>query len=227
MSPPTRRTLLQSAGLAVVAFAGCLDDTSVDPPAAATQQPSGPSATATGTEPPVTDTEPETPEPTRAQGEPISARERYIDGAAYTYLPDENAVRYVSAHHHTNHGAVENGSEPERAPVYDTVSFERWGRVRCASTAADAVTTTTAERLGRDGLDASVGTTSRGGVPTVVVARTITYDRQGRRVSQTEVPFDALARTAPQWVDTTVSLAGREYDTTVPVWVRVMEQWQQ
>lgn len=228
MSLLSRRTLLQSAGLAVAAFAGCLGDTSVDPPAAATAHstPTPPTAHSTPTARTSTATEPSTPEPTRARGEPISTRARYVDGEEYTYLPDENAVQYVSAFRHTNRKTVENGSGPEREPVYDTMSFERWGRVRCASVAADAVTATTTDRLDHDELDASVGVTSRGGVQTVVVARTITYDRQGNRVSAIEVPFDSLVATAPRWVETTVSLAAREYSTTVPVWVTCFEQWQ-
>ncbi|WP_136589592.1 hypothetical protein [Salinigranum halophilum] len=228
MSPTSRRTLLQTTGLAVAGFAGCLGGTTLDAPTAGTptrQPTTDTSSTAAVTDRPPTEDAPTTPEPTRPRGDPVSAREAYVDGEAYTYLPDEDAVRYVSAYEHGNHEAVENGSAPEREPVYDTVSFERWGRVRCASVASDAVAETTAERLGHDELDASVGITSRGGVPTVVVARTVTYDRQGSRVSATEVPFDDLVAAAPRWVDVTVSLASREYETTVPVWARVFEQW--
>ncbi|AUV83207.1 hypothetical protein C2R22_17440 [Salinigranum rubrum] len=230
MSPTSRRSLLHTVGVAVATLAGCLGGTSVDPPAAATAE-STPSTATTAKSDPTTTTRqpsgPTMPEPTRPRGEPISTREAYVDGEEYTYLPEENAVEYVSAYRHTNHEAVENGSAPEREPVYDTVPFERWGRVRCASVAASTVAETTADRLGHAELDASVGITSRGGVPTVTVARTITYDRQGNRVSATDVPFEDLVAAAPRWVETTVSLAGREYETTVPVWVRAFEQRQQ
>lgn len=227
---PSRRSVLHTTGAAVAALAGCLSDTSIDPPAAATAESTSPNPTTAESEPTTTTrptSGPATPQPTRARGEPISTRETYVDGEEYTYLPEERAVQYVSAYRHTNHEAVENGSKPERKPVYDTVSFEHWGEVRCASVAATAVAETTAERLGHEELDASVGVTSRGGVPTVVVSRTVTYDRQGNRISATDVPVDELAATAPQWVEATVSLAGRQYETTVPIWVTFFEQWQQ
>jgi hypothetical protein len=101
-------------------------------------------------------------------------RETYVDGERYTALPDENAVRFVSAYKHANHGAVKNDSKPEQEAVYDTVSFGRWGRVRCASIAADAVAETIAERLGHEELDASAGVTSRYDGLAVVVVRTVT-----------------------------------------------------
>jgi hypothetical protein len=229
VSPTSRRSLLQTTGLAVAAFTGCLDRTALDAPTAGTptRQRTTDTSAATVTTRPPTEEASETPEPTRPRGDPVSARETYVDGERYTSLPDENAVRVVSAYEHTNHEAVKNGSKPEQEAVYDTVSFERWGHVRCASIAADAVTETTAERLGRDELDASVGVTSRYGGLAVVVARTVTYDRQGNRVSATEVPFEDLVATAPRSVDATVSLATREYETTVPVWTTFFEQWQQ
>ncbi len=230
---PSRRAVLHAVGLTAVSLAGCLGDTSVDPPVAATaeapQSTTSESTPVTTTRRPSESTAPDstTPRPTRPRGKPVSTRRAYVDGEEYTYLSEENAVQYVSAYRHTNREAIENGSKPEREPVYDTVSFERWARVRCVSVAASAVAETTAERLGRAELDASVGVTSRGGVPTVVVSRTITYDRQGNRVFATDVPFEDLVAVAPRWVETTVSLATQEYETTIPVWVRVFEQWQQ
>ncbi|WP_152039876.1 hypothetical protein [Salinigranum salinum] len=229
MPATTRRTVLGAASVAVATLAGCLGTETVDPPVAERRESTttaAASTTATEREPVERD-DPATPEPTRPRGAPISVRERFTDGDSYTYLEDRNVVRYVSAYRHANREAVENGSASEREPVYDTMSFERWGEVRCASTAANAVGETTAERLGHEELDASVRVGSRGGVLAVVVARTVTYDRQGNRISATEVPFDDLVAAAPRRVDATVSLAGREYDTTVPVWATYFEQWQQ
>ncbi|WP_380677384.1 hypothetical protein [Salinigranum sp. GCM10025319] len=238
--PSTRRALLRAAGVAAaVAVTGCLGG--VDAPAARTETRAtrstadGDAASPTA---PRTETNPDrapatgertpggtpTPDPTRADGEPISTREAFVDGDEYTYLNDSNAVRYVSAYRHTNREAIENGSAPEREPVYDTIPFARWGRTRCASAAATAVAETTADRLDRAELTASVGITSRHGDLSVLVVRTVTRDRDGDLVSRTEESFDDLVTAAPRTVDATVTLADREHESTVPVWVEFRER---
>ena len=241
--PSTRRGLLRAAGVAAaVATTGCLGG--VDAPAARTatrtfstadgdaMSPTEPRGEMTSERAPTTaestgertpDGTP-TPEPTRAQGEPITTREAFVDGDEYTYLNDSNAVEYVSAYRHTNHDAVENGSAPEREAVYDTIPFARWGRTQCANVAATAVAETTAERLDRAELTASVGITSRHDDLSVFVARTVTRDRDGDLVSRTEESFDDLVAAAPRAVDAAVTLAGREHETTVPVWVEFHER---
>ena len=241
--PSTRRAVLRAAGVAAaIATTGCLGG--VDAPAARTASRTFSTADGDAASPTTSSTEttservpttaespgertPEgtpTPDSTRAQGGPISTRETFVDGDEYTYLNDSNAVEYVSAYRHTNREAIENGSAPEREPVYDTIPFARWGRTRCASVAATAVAETTAERLDRAELTASVGITSRHDDLSVFVARTVTRDREGDLVSRSEESFDDLVAAAPRTVDAAVTLADREHESTVPVWVEFHER---
>jgi hypothetical protein len=160
-----------------------------------------------------------TPEPTTGEGRPVTV-ERTVTDDGLTYLNETDEVRYVAAYRHTNRDEVENGSEPEREPVYETVPFERWARTECASVAAAAVGETLEERLGQS-LDAvSTGISSGDEGPVVTVAHTVTRDREGDVESRPSVAFDRLVSVTPASADATIVFEGHRHSETIPVRVR-------
>ena len=163
------------------------------------------------------------PDPTRAEGEPVSTHETYTDGEEYTYLRETEEVRYVAAYRHADQDEAANGSAPsEREPLYETTAFENRGETRCASVGAAAARNAVTERLDGD-VGASVGVSARDDDLSIVVRCGVTRDRDGNVVDRTDATLAELVASGPRTVDASVSLAGRVYESSVPVFVEWRE----
>lgn len=209
-----RRALLAAAWSAAATAAGCLGtpgDGPDDRPADGGPDDERADAGA-GASP--TDDVPASRGPERGQADPIDARQVETDDEV-TYLPGEDAVRYVAAWRHDG----ESG-EPTREPVYETAPFEEWAATRCASAAASAAADHAAEALDTDevggGISASPPTD---GVAAVVSVATV-IDREGEVVRGTDVEFEALLAATPRTVAATYVLDEREREREVPVFAR-------
>lgn len=159
--------------------------------------------------------------PTPGEADPISVSKTVED---VTYVPENETVRIVAAYRHTNHEAVENGSEPlEREPVYEEIPWERWAGTECSHVAGEAVAERLTETFGEDhGASVGVGSRRIDGPP-VVVEYAVTYGRDGEKVGETNVVFDRLVAATPRAVTATVTLDGRTATRTVSTGVRRVE----
>lgn len=159
---------------------------------------------------------PEDVEPIRGQSDPVAVEETVTDGDL-TYLPDEDAVQYVTGQRVTNADAVEKGAPPEREPVYETVPFDEWAAVESAGVAAGHVSEFARDVFGRDvRLRASAVSRADGKVVTLDFVSTCYADGETRAPSLT---LDGVADLTPSAVTVSVSLDGRTSEQTVPVFV--------
>ncbi|WP_459191855.1 hypothetical protein [Halosimplex sp. J119] len=127
------------------------------------------------------------------------------------YLQSSDSVRYVKAWRHSNHEEVENGSSPEREPVYGIMSFETWGRIQCSSTAADGVWTVLKERT-TDSLDGvHTGSDTSDDQIQITVMRTTTIGRDGTVEAEPSIPLERLDAIAPEGASVEITFANRSY----------------
>lgn len=154
-----------------------------------------------------------------AEGEPVSVTAT-AESEDAEYLPEENAVRYVAAWRHANPDEVENGSPPEREPVYETVPFEQWMAVESTSVAAQRAVDAVSERLDAAPRGVSFGVTKRYDEPRVLASREVLYDVEGNVKARPNVAFERLVAVTPTRVRVTLSFGGRRTTRTVPAVVR-------
>lgn len=133
----------------------------------------------------------------RGEGPRIEAAED-VNGDDVKYIPETNEVSYVAGWSH---------SEGE---VWETVSFETWGKIETARIASKAVRQYVSEKADLDNWDdLMVGRTSRTGKHVVLV----------RRTTDEEMTFDELLSITPAQVSSTMRLSGESYSAEVPVFV--------
>ncbi|SDM39630.1 hypothetical protein SAMN04487949_1521 [Halogranum gelatinilyticum] len=155
-------------------------------------------------------------EPIRGQSNPVAVEETVV-GDDLTYLPDEDAVRYVTGQRVTNGDAVEKGAPAEREPVYETVPFGEWAAVKAAEAAASHVSEFARDVFGRDvGLRASAATRNGKRVVALDLVSTCYADGETRTPS---VTLDGVAELTPSAVEVSLSLDSRASERTVPVFV--------
>ena len=223
----SRRRLLSALALSA-SFSGCLGRT---PPAADGSGPTNtPTETTESATPSTTTTEPVSTETTmddgtratkRATGEPTSV-ERTVEDEDLEYLPETDEVRYVAAYRHTNHEEVENGSKPEREPVYETVPFDRWARTECLSIGAKGVNDALDERLDgeTEGISAGFGRIDGESESRIGVWIETALNRAGEITATPSSGFEEVVAATPRTVEVTFSFAGEERTCTEPVFVR-------
>ncbi|WP_132059595.1 hypothetical protein [Halorussus amylolyticus] len=138
------------------------------------------------------------------------------------YIAANDTVRYVAAYRHSNPDEVENGSEPEREPVYEHVPFEEWVETECASVGAERVNEAMSERLG-DAEGVSAGVTNDDGELKIFVAHETTLNRDGDVISEPNVSYDRVRQVAPERAEVTLTLSGRSRSCVVSVATREQE----
>lgn len=192
----SRRHLVVSLGTAfLIPQSGCL---------------SGDSATETDQESPLSSSPTATRVPISVSNGSLVVNRTITD--EYTeYLQDRDSVRYVQRWKHTNHENVENGSQPEREPVYGVRPFDEWGRIQCSSTAIDGVWTAIQERTttSLDGIH--VGSKTSGEPIQITVARTTTLDRDGDVKDEPEISHERLDAITPDDAAITITFENRSY----------------
>lgn len=169
----------------------------------------------------VTDDPPSMPDskgPVRGQSDADVETEGVEDDENVEYLPEEDAVRYVSAWRTTNPTELEE--PPEREPVYDTVPFERWGKTNCVTAAARAAADHAAAELGVAELGSGVSFGIDGRDRAAFVSISTLYDREGDVISEPSVEFDALVAATPATVHATYRLEDQEYALEAPIYVQ-------
>lgn len=241
---PSRRSIL--AGLGLVALAGCMGPTAEqngdggagaragDPAGnASADQTTGAgngtdAAENNATEGDTDTSDDESPEPTLQSRGPVPA-EKDVVPAVRTEEDDENVeltgngtVRFVAAWRGTTptDGQGSDGP-PEREPVYETTPWEDWVELRTVPAAQRKAAAYAAEELGVDGLSGATSAAIDGGEGLdAVVSTTTMLNRDGDVVSEPKVAFEDLVAATPRAVDVTYVLDDREYETTVPIYVR-------
>lgn len=227
-----RRTFLTSASAAALPLlGGCVarapgtsrDGSSAD---SANESEGG---TAVGTESTVVTDDPpsvtDSKGPVRGQSDVDVETEAVEDDENVEYLPEEDAVRYVSAWRTTNLTELEE-EPPEREPVYDTVPFDRWGKTNCVTAAARAAADHAAAELGAEAIGSGVSFGIEGRDRAAFVSISTVLDREGDVVSEPSAEFDALVATTPATVHATYRLEDQEYALEAPIYVQhdVMRQ---
>lgn len=239
-----RRSILASLGL--VALAGCMGPTAEqngdgdagaragDPAGNAsadqtTEAGNGTDAAAENPSDGDTDADgDETQDPALESRGPVRA-ENDVVPSVRTEEDDENveltgngSVRFVAAWRGTTptDGGDSDGP-PEREPVYETTPWEDWVELRTVPAAHRKAAAYAADELGVDGLSGATSSAIDGGEGLdAVVSTTTTLNRDGEVVSEPEVAFEDLVAATPRAVEVTYVLADREYETTVPIYVR-------
>ncbi len=158
-------------------------------------------------------------------GDPVSANAT-VERDTVEYLESEDAIRYVAAWRHTNQDEIENGSEPEREPVYETVPFAEWAETECPSAGLTRMNGVLSSRLDEPVEGVSVGITTENGTVVIVVEHATLYDRSGARISTPSVSFDRLASATPERVSITLTIENRTTSCTAPVVVQSIEMHQ-
>ena len=214
----SRRRLLSALALSAP-FGGCLARAPrADRGTETTESTVG---TPTTTEPTRTETTMNDPyETKRAIGEPTSV-EKTVEDENLEYIEETDEVRYVAGWRAPSDEAIENGSKPEREPVYDTVPFERWARVECLSIGAKAVYGALGERLdgGTKGLSVGFGRVEGQSESRIHVSVETLLDREGDVISEPSVEFEEIVAATPRTVEVTFSFAGKERSCTEPAFV--------
>jgi len=144
----------------------------------------------------------------RATGEPISV-EREITDEGYSYDPASDTVTWPRE-------SVDEGP-------YETEPFEAWADRRSARVGSDVVLPTINDRLETD--MSGIGKAVSGEWFGLVISVTIgtSYDRDGDVRSEPTVSKAALIDAAPRTVHVTISLEGREFARSVPVFVEEVD----
>lgn len=155
-------------------------------------------------------TRPQSRKPVRCRGEPISAERTVTDEPGYEddmkYFPSNETIRYV---------AMMNSDGPAG---YETISFEEWGSIECTEAGLEKVREVMADRLDSDEFGSAMGTppgffSSDELVITLEIATRV----KDEETVTPALSLSKLADVAPKSVDATVSLDGKEYSRTVPV----------
>lgn len=194
----SRRHALRAIAAVGAAIAGCLGE----PPTEG-----GAQATTTGAGSRVR----------RGEASPVTV-ETTVDRDGIEYLEDGDAVRYVAAYRAPENFTATDGP-PTRTPVYETVAFEEWAEVECASAGSTRVVEAVRSRV--DGGSAiSGGVTSRDNTTVILVIHQTLLDVEGNVLSEPDVGFDRLVAAAPRSVAVELRLEEREHACTVPVYVR-------
>lgn len=222
-----RRALLSALGTTATAgLAGCIGDYPSASPAPETD------GSATTTEPDATETDTSTtdtatPETTteespsdfvRCRGESVSVERSVTDEPGYDednreYFPENETIRYVAAR---------SRGEPA---AFETISFDEWASIECASAATERAREVTADRLGTDEFGSGTGVPPEiADTEDLVVRLTVSTRVEGGETVETPtLSRDELADAAPRSVEATVSLEGDEFSRTVPVFARHVE----
>ena len=220
-----RRALLSATGALLGSLCGCLAgpgqrsraDSGNSSGATPSPAPDTSSPTATPTDGPAS--RPDGSGPTRGEADPITT-EAVEASENVEYVQAEHAVRYVAAWRHTNQEAVADGAEPEREPVYETIPFEQWARTECVSAAATAAAGHAGDALGTDAVGSGITSTVEGRELAAVVSVETVLDRDGNRVHEAPVAFDALVAATPATVDVTYRFGEQAAQRSVPVYAR-------
>lgn len=122
------------------------------------------------------------------------------------YFPSNETIRYV---------AMMNSDGPAG---YETISFEEWGSIECTEAGLEKVREVMADRLDSDEFGSAMGTppgffSSDELVITLEIATRV----KDEETVTPALSLSKLADVAPKSVDATVSLDGKEYSRTVPV----------
>ncbi|MFC4449941.1 hypothetical protein [Halorussus aquaticus] len=155
----------------------------------------------------------------RGRADPVSV-EGEVERDAVEYLPENDAVRYVSAWVHSDHEAFVAGENTEREPRYATTPFDEWAPTECAHVGARHVLEVVRTRLERGSDDVSYTVGTENGSKVIYMTYSTTYGRNGSVFSEPSVDHDGLVEATPQSVTATISIDGRNHTETVPVIVK-------
>lgn len=145
-----------------------------------------------------------------------------VDSENVTYYPSNETVRYIKAWDHANHAAVENGSAPDRVPVYGYVSYSEWARIECVAVTAKGTRAVLKQRLDTEdetrlkGISVTYHSYGKA-TGEVTVRRVTTLDRNGEVVFEPNVTYERVKRVTPSNAETTVLLEDRDHTCTVPI----------
>lgn len=229
-----RRALLTSAGLALsMPLTGCLDTDGAIRPENNTSTPTQTLSeieTTTRTDHSQQGTAcgsvPESRGPDRGQSDVELDVHDVEDDEDVEYLPEENEVRYVAAHHYPPREqaeeAREQGKTPEPEPRYDTTPADRWGKQRCRSAAAIAAAEHVQEELDAENISGGVTSGLTDDNEGVTVNTRTSLDRECNVVYDTDVEYEELVATTPRTVSASYEMDGFEYELDVPVFARHM-----
>jgi hypothetical protein len=135
------------------------------------------------------------------------------------YRETDDAIRYVARWVRTSPEAVERGEPPEREPRYETIPFERWARTECAHVGAQSVLDVLRTHLGDGAEHLSAGVTTEDSTKVIHVSLVTTLGRDGSLLSEPTVSFERVVAKTPESVAVTITIDGRQYASTVPVYV--------
>ncbi|ELZ79478.1 hypothetical protein KU306_02985 [Haloferax larsenii] len=165
-----------------------------------------------------------TPEPygpTRGEGPADISTRTVEDDENVSYLPQEDAVRYIAGWQRTNDEEAEHRETSKREPVYETTPFERWGETQCLSAGAQAAATYVQESLSHDDtVRAGVMNIGKDEDRVAFVAVRAVLDRNGDVISNPTIDFPTFVTMTPRSVDVTYALGEQEFEHTVPVYAR-------
>ena len=212
MSASRRHLLAASAGL-VSSLAGCLSSFSGGDPRDRTPE-------SPGREPgdPTTTDSPTTDSPATREYPTTVRATTTIDREGIEYVSANDTVRYV-ARWRTN----TSGETITRKPIYETIEFEEWAEIECASVAAARVTDVIRERVEGDAESISSAVTTEEGTPIVVVQYRTLLNRDGEVISEPTVPYERVKRVAPRKVAVSLTFEGRKHHCVVQVKTRRIE----
>jgi hypothetical protein len=149
----------------------------------------------------------------QGRGTPVSTS-RTITDESLEYDPESDTVRYATVV--TRAGPTD----------YETVPFEKWAHRRCGTVGMEVLLPTIQERLGKElqGVRGGVRKIRREPLGDLIERAHIvhigtTYDRDGTVVSEPNVSIGDVLDVVPRTVRTTITLDGREYDHSLPVFV--------
>ncbi|WP_135852866.1 hypothetical protein [Halorussus salinus] len=204
MNRSRRHLLAASAGI-VASLSGCLSSVGGDAPSDAPKSDRGESSESVASR--RTTTAGAYPDTVRAS---TTIRRDDLE-----YVASNDTVRYVAAWR-TNR----SGETPTRKPIYETIPFEEWAEVECASAAARRVGEAIDERLGGPHDGVATGVTTEEGERTVLVEHQTLVDRDGEVVSEPSVSYRRVRRVAPERAVVEVTFAGHTRECEVPVTTR-------
>jgi|GEM_PF-6628321 len=227
---PSRRAVL--ASFAVVPLTGCTEagpgaprseptsDRTESTPVATPDAENGTAGQTEASDGTETDQANQSRGPVRATNDADVTTRVVEDDEAVEYLAESNQVRYVAAWRRVTDATPGDDDPPEREPVYERSSWERWSRIQCVSAASDAAVDHVRSELDVGSVSGAVSSAVEGEDLAAVVTTSTTLDRAGDVVSAADVDFETLRETAPRRVRATYVLGDTERTMTVPIYVR-------
>ena len=214
-----RRRLLVAAGSLLAGLAGCLGANSDGRVSGgvAESEPDDATTELTRTTESTRTTEPISDYPATVNATTTVEREEI------EYVEENDTVRYVAAYGNPDETEGEDGSAPEREPIYETIPFGEWAEVECASVGSDRVWDAMVERLDGETEGISVSITREDGEPAILVGHQTRLNRDGDVISEPNVSYKHVKRVAPESAEVVLTLDGRTRSCVVPVTTREAE----